>query len=89
VHPVLEHAEVGPSLAVERDDLTVEQDRPAVQQGDEVGEFRIPGRDLVAPAALRPDPVARHRCDGPHAVPLELEGPPGTRGRVPDRRQHR
>src|SRR5437762_2374679 len=89
ISAVLIHAGVRRALAADRDDLPVQEDRPPVEHRDQASELGVARRDLVAATALRPDAVAGHPGDGPHTVPLELERPAGTRGRIAGCGEHR
>ena len=74
MHAALELLEARPA-AVEGDDLAVEDRVARAERRPERAQLRVAGRDVVAVAALEPQPPAVDVADRAHAVPLDLVGP--------------
>lgn len=73
-HPLLEPLEVAPSLAVERDDLTVQHGGAPAEGLGEGKELRVGGGDVRPRTGAHEDrAVARQVDHGPLAVLLHLE----------------
>ena len=76
VHPGLEAAEARAPLLVECDQLAVEQRLAHPELEQQPAHFRVGSSDVVAVAALEPQPAGLRVRERAHAIPFDLERPP-------------